>query len=269
MRFIKPLIYSFLFVLVLSTLGGSGYAKNKYKMKYSGLDRNHDGEVTRTEWRGNDQSFQNHDWNGDGVLSGDEVRTGTYRDENDDRNRNNDATFANLDYNRNNTISRNEWRGDLGSFDRRDCNQDSLLTRDEFFSFTECNTTVGAGAFGNLDNNNDGYIYRNEWRDSSQAFLNKDCNRDDRVSRNEYLAQTCSSSACDADCLFRELDVNNDGLIYRTEWQGNTQGFNQLDQNGDNRLTRNEFYYINQNIQGKTQQMLGSVAEIINSIFRQ
>ena len=30
----------------------------------------------RSEWRGNDRSFANHDWNGDGQLSGNEVRVG-------------------------------------------------------------------------------------------------------------------------------------------------------------------------------------------------
>ena len=32
--------------------------------------------ITRSEWDGDDRSFANHDWNGNGVLSGDEVRPG-------------------------------------------------------------------------------------------------------------------------------------------------------------------------------------------------
>jgi hypothetical protein len=38
------------------------------------MDTDHDGVVTRAEWRGTDQDFRNHDTNGDGVLSGAEVR---------------------------------------------------------------------------------------------------------------------------------------------------------------------------------------------------
>ena len=38
------------------------------------MDTNRDGVVSRAEWRGNDQSFRQHDSNRDGVLSGDEVR---------------------------------------------------------------------------------------------------------------------------------------------------------------------------------------------------
>src|SRR3989338_8488127 len=49
------------------------------QMRFQGLDRNKDGRITRNEWRGNDQSFSNEDWNGDGVLSGDEVLPGARR----------------------------------------------------------------------------------------------------------------------------------------------------------------------------------------------
>src|SRR5262245_36165272 len=38
------------------------------------MDTDHDGVVTRAEWRGTEQAFRDHDTNGDGVLSGAEVR---------------------------------------------------------------------------------------------------------------------------------------------------------------------------------------------------
>lgn len=265
MRVIKPLIYFFLFALILSSSGGLAHAKNnKYKMKFTNMDSNHDGVITLVEWRGNNQSFQNQDWDGDGVLSGDEVRVGAQRSNYYDKN---DKSFSNLDYNRDNIVSRSEWRGDIHTFERIDCNRNSQLTRDEFLSQTECNTTVSNGTFRNLDNNNDGYLSRNEWRESNQGFINKDCNRDDRMSRVEFITQNCSSKTCDITCLVRELDSNNDGFIYRNEWQGSSQTFNQLDQNRDNRLDRNEISYVNQSSQGKTQQVLGSVSSILDTIF--
>lgn len=55
--------------------------KAKKNMRFAGLDRDNDGRITRDEWRGNDISFRNHDRNGDGVLSGSEVRTGKKRDD--------------------------------------------------------------------------------------------------------------------------------------------------------------------------------------------
>ena len=38
------------------------------------MDTDRDGVVTRAEWRGSDEAFRKHDTNGDGVLSGQEVR---------------------------------------------------------------------------------------------------------------------------------------------------------------------------------------------------
>ena len=46
------------------------------KYRFQALDKNNDGRITRDEWDGNARSFQNHDWNGDGELSGNEVRPG-------------------------------------------------------------------------------------------------------------------------------------------------------------------------------------------------
>src|SRR5687768_2904535 len=43
-------------------------------MRFRGMDTNADGRIQRREWRGSAQSFRVHDWNNDGLLSGDEVR---------------------------------------------------------------------------------------------------------------------------------------------------------------------------------------------------
>lgn len=48
-------------------------AQGRATIRFVDMDANHDGVITRTEWRGSDRSFRNHDWNGDGRLSGDEV----------------------------------------------------------------------------------------------------------------------------------------------------------------------------------------------------
>ena len=49
------------------------------RMRFQGMDTNRDGVITRQEWRGNARAFNNNDWNGDGILSGDEVRPGAQR----------------------------------------------------------------------------------------------------------------------------------------------------------------------------------------------
>ena len=36
--------------------------------RYQAMDDNNDGVISRSEWRGSDQSFRRHDWNNDGVA---------------------------------------------------------------------------------------------------------------------------------------------------------------------------------------------------------
>ena len=48
-------------------------------MRFRGIDRDGNGVISRFEWRGNDRSFANHDWDGDGVLDGAEVVPGGHR----------------------------------------------------------------------------------------------------------------------------------------------------------------------------------------------
>ncbi|HEX4916254.1 MAG TPA: hypothetical protein VFV51_19990, partial [Vicinamibacterales bacterium] len=95
--------------------------------RFQALDRNNDGRITRDEWNGNERSFRNHDWNGDGELSGNEVRSGAQRDTDlADHNPNSlernlswtRANFTNLDHNRDGRISANEWHFDLETFRR-------------------------------------------------------------------------------------------------------------------------------------------------------
>src|SRR5688572_2898966 len=48
--------------------------QNQPQIRWADMDLNGDGVITRAEWRGSGQVFQNADWNRDGILSGDEVR---------------------------------------------------------------------------------------------------------------------------------------------------------------------------------------------------
>jgi len=111
-------------------------AQSAETMRFREMDRNRDNVITRAEWRGSEQSFRVHDWNGDGILSGDEVRQGAVRpsDENqpdtgirDDR----EDTFENLDVNRNNQIERHEWHASADAFQWLDRNRDGVLSRRE------------------------------------------------------------------------------------------------------------------------------------------
>src|SRR5688572_17698811 len=65
--------------IALAVLIAVGAADAQDQNRFRGMDSINDGTITRAEWRGNDRAFRNQDWNGDGVLSGDEVRRGAQR----------------------------------------------------------------------------------------------------------------------------------------------------------------------------------------------
>jgi hypothetical protein len=49
------------------------------RMRFRNMDRNGNGVIERNEWNGSRGSFDVHDWNNDGVLSGAEVEPGARR----------------------------------------------------------------------------------------------------------------------------------------------------------------------------------------------
>ncbi len=214
-------------------------------MRFQAMDSNRDGVISRSEWRGSDQSFNVHDWNGDGVLSGDEVRVGATRNQADGDNIDFDQRarpefrnwtargFENLDRNSDGRIARSEWFYDREGFIRADRNGDGLLTRAEFLG-----TDVDSDRedrFDFLDQNNNGRIERSEWHGSRDTFEQMDRNNNGVLSRAEVVG--ADNEQAD---LFDGLDRNNDNVITPTEWQWSRRSFAQQDRNGDGQLTRSE-----------------------------
>lgn len=103
-------------------------------MRFRDMDRNNDGRISRDEWHGSRQSWALHDWNNDGVLSGDELRPDLSRrgrsidDERFDR----AERFEYLDADGDGRIETNEWHGSRAAFSALDRNDDNTLTRAEF-----------------------------------------------------------------------------------------------------------------------------------------
>ncbi len=237
--------------LAIAVLAGTSSAQAQ--MRFPGLDQNNDGVITRGEWRGSDQSFRSQDWNGDGILSGDEVRVGARRrtDWNQDWNRdgridNYDIEivrrFRGYDTNNDNRVARSEWPGGGRLFLQLDTNRDGYVSMLEYAEGSGYNLDALGGPsfrFSSVDVNNDGWITRNEWNMSYTDFNRLDVNRDNRISRFEFEnAAIGSPSNFDR---FDRVDLNNDGWLVRSEWRGSEVGFTQLDTNRDNRLSRSEF----------------------------
>ena len=160
-------------------------------IRFRAMDTNNDGRITRAEWRGNDRSFRNHDWNNDGVLSGDELRPGAARNRETIRNEREfydwtRAGFRSVDANGDNRITRGEWNYDYELFLRADRNRDNVLSLVEFLGGDETDLDR-EDRFADLDTNNNGTLERREWHGTYDAFEWLDRNNDGRLSRSETV----------------------------------------------------------------------------------
>jgi hypothetical protein len=216
--------------------------------RFAGMDRNGDDVISRQEWNGSDRSFQVHDWNRDGVLSGNEVRPGGRRQRQADADQRtfdspyrdyefDDWTpqgFTGLDHNRDGRITSDEWHFDREGYRRADHNGDGIISRAEFLDEDGQDDDV-EDRVSYMDANRDGRVTRSEWHGTRDAFDRLDGNRDNVLSGTEINAADPPPD------LFSSVDMNRDGQIARDEWHWSRASFDQRDRNRDGRLSHDEF----------------------------
>lgn len=223
--------------------------------RFADMDTNRDGMIQRAEWRGSLQSFRSHDWNNDGMLSGDELRVGRWRsgtwedvDYNPDRPGTmywTESAFTSIDRNRNGVIQRNEWPYDAETFYRVDRNRDNRLSRTEFLGEATWDDDRD-DRFEDLDINNNGRIERAEWHGSADAFNWLDSNRNGWLSRAETTGNVNPRAVSNQE--FNRLDFNRSGTISRDEWYWSRASFDERDRNRDGMLSRREFNTVSDTV---------------------
>jgi Ca2+-binding EF-hand superfamily protein len=160
----------------------------KWLPRFRGMDRNADGAISSGEWRGNRRTFNNHDWNRDGLIAGEELtresRFGS-ADRVDNSSNQRDSRFQSMDRNGDGVIGRNEWRGNRAAFRDLDFNGNGVLDNEEFLYRGDRQSRKTR--FSHIDTNNNGVIDGNEWHGNRQAFHTMDTNRNSVLDYDEYV----------------------------------------------------------------------------------
>jgi Ca2+-binding EF-hand superfamily protein len=152
--------------------------------RFTNLDRNRDGRLTRAEWIYDLETFRRVDRNKDGIVARAEFLGGDFDDDRGDR-------FDFLDADGNNRVTRQEWHASQEAFTWLDANRDGVLSRLE---------VEGEGAdqqgdvFARLDTNRNNRINPNEWQWSRASFDKLDVNRDGVLTRAEMAGRQQAGS---------------------------------------------------------------------------
>jgi Ca2+-binding EF-hand superfamily protein len=159
--------------------------------------------------------------------------------------------FRTMDTNGDGQIARTEWRGSNASFRVHDWNNDGILSGTEIRTAARREAAEppdyqpnqygyndwSARGFTMLDNNRDGRVSRQEWAYDYETFTRVDRDRNNFLSRTEFLNTDFDDDRGDR---FDDIDTNGDNRITAQEWHGSQAAFQWMDRNNDNVLTRAE-----------------------------
>jgi Ca2+-binding EF-hand superfamily protein len=163
--------------------------------------------------------------------------------------------FRGMDANNDGQIQRTEWRGSAQSFRVHDWNNDGILSGAEIRTAARREAAEApdyqpndygyndwsARGFTALDDNRDGRISRQEWHYDNETFYRVDRDRNNFISRAEFLNNAATQGFDDdRGDRFDDLDVNGNNRVERGEWHGSVSAFEWLDRNNDGVLARAE-----------------------------
>ena len=170
------------------------------------------------------------------------------------QNRARQMRFEAMDRNGDGAISRDEWSGSPRSFEVHDWNGDGRLAGNEVRVGGQRNNdrevadhvpgraerylNWTAAGFTSIDHNRDRRITANEWHYDLESFRRADRNRDEELTRAEFLGGDGEDD--DREDSFDDLDLNNNGLVEKNEWHASATMFSLLDRNRDGVLSRFE-----------------------------
>lgn len=194
-------------------------------------DRNQDGVITADEWKGPQRLFEKIDKNGDGKLVLEEIQVLMAKREKKHRQKGKKSRLA-------------------AFFQRYDKDGDGRISPQEL--------DLPPVLFERLDLNGDGYLTFREIKKLKELQIRKkvgilyhlDTNKDKKVSQKEWLALL--------DFTLKKLDKNGDGFLTKDELKKRKKlhwmlknaarqlkrAFSHIDQDGDQRLSREELRKI-------------------------
>jgi Ca2+-binding EF-hand superfamily protein len=151
------------------------HARTARGRNLSQMDSNHDGKISRDEWRGPADGFSRLDANNDGFITREELGQARRK------------LGRKMDTDNDGRISRQEWQGTAEMFERLDSNHDGFVTRDEIrkSGLGLPGPRRAAKNFSGMDSNGDGRVSKDEWKGPAALFDRLDADRDGFVTRDE------------------------------------------------------------------------------------
>jgi Ca2+-binding EF-hand superfamily protein len=225
------------------------------------LDKNKDGKVSRSEWTGTDQAFQQLDLDGNGVLDKKDmaiaealapaVEPPLPLSKGDPPSA--DDLLKKLDTDGDGKLSqdeagRNKYLAEV--FARADQNHDKVLDLKELKDLVaavkklrdeQSRATMRPKAyqvpFDEWDKNKDGKLQANEFLAGRALFDRIDLDRDGTITKDELARYVKSVEGED---FIARFDQDGDGRVTLAEFGGPAEVFRRLDRNGDGVVTRAE-----------------------------